>query len=232
MWIHQLEAFVGRLDAAFIDDEQDEPVDNPQKSAQKPSDLGPRDRADTTPGSYECDAHRIQPPISSMKYNTSSDTADINAGQHLSVPPEPYPHRRSDAGEQTEQPEAVEQSDGHEERCSRIGSQLDPVLNPRHTSWCDALDLDRLMATLPVELRRRFPQPPGWRDVISTAPDIASELGIHRSAWQEACRVLGHDGAAIALIIIAVKHGHGAIESPGGYLRGMVRKKAGKARST
>ena len=82
--------------------------------------------------------------------------------------------------------------------------------------------------TLPGCIRWRLPNPdaewPDMRDIVAAAKDAASELGISDHAWAEACTTLGRDAAAVAISIIAVKHGRNQIHSPGGYLRKMTER--------
>lgn len=75
------------------------------------------------------------------------------------------------------------------------------------------------------------PRPINWSDVIDAAYTVRGELGISKSAWIEACNVLGQGGAAICIMVIDQKAQDEAapIRNPGGYLRGMVKKaKEGK----
>jgi len=70
------------------------------------------------------------------------------------------------------------------------------------------------------------PRPINWSDVIDAAYEVRRELGISKSAWVEACSVLGQGGAAICIMVIDQKaqDGKEPIRNPGGYLRGMVKK--------
>lgn len=71
----------------------------------------------------------------------------------------------------------------------------------------------------------------GWPDVVDAAFLMLPELKINKSAWWEACQVLGKDGAAICVMIIDQKLQAPGIEirNPGGYLRAMIgRAKEGK----
>lgn len=63
---------------------------------------------------------------------------------------------------------------------------------------------------------------PGWSDVIDAADYLGQGLGISRDAWRIACHTMGRDGAAISVALIAANAAN--IETPGGYLRGMIRK--------
>lgn len=82
--------------------------------------------------------------------------------------------------------------------------------------------------------RERIPlpdRPLSWDDLIEAAHSLLSELGIHKSAWREACDVLGRSGAAICVMIIDQKTQLPGqkIRNPGGYLRVMsARAKKGE----
>ena len=61
-----------------------------------------------------------------------------------------------------------------------------------------------------------------WRDFLATAAVVRSMLGISPSAWEEAQKVMGEVPAAIVVACI-LQRGI-AINSAGGYLRGLTRK--------
>ncbi len=63
-----------------------------------------------------------------------------------------------------------------------------------------------------------------WRDLMATAVFVRSMLGISPSAYQDACDVMGQDGAAVAIACILERGG--LINSPGGYLRDLTRRAA------
>ena len=55
-------------------------------------------------------------------------------------------------------------------------------------------------------------------------------MQINRHAWDQACQTMGHTNAAIALGIVCARWQLHEIESPGGYLLGIVKKwQKGKA---
>ena len=64
----------------------------------------------------------------------------------------------------------------------------------------------------------------GWSDLIDAASRVAEDLGISAHAWREASYRLGRQTATVAVIVIAAKKARGLIASPGGYLRGIVRR--------
>lgn len=125
----------------------------------------------------------------------------------------------------------------------------DSDANPQHRTsgevykeeWMAALAAEKsriswkqVLAACSERFKDRFPmtgRPLGWPDIVDAAYDLLPVLGISRSAWLEACMVLGRDGAALAVMIIDRKAQDPAIQlrNPGGYLRGMTtRAKEGK----
>ncbi len=79
---------------------------------------------------------------------------------------------------------------------------------------------ERFKAHLPVRGRQDFPE------IVEAASSLLPALGIHKSAWAEACRVLGRNGAAICVLIIDQKlqDPHHRVRNPGGYLREMTAR--------
>ncbi|MBM6583009.1 replication initiation protein RepC [Microvirga sp. BT689] len=66
-----------------------------------------------------------------------------------------------------------------------------------------------------------------WRELSEAAAIVRPILGISPSGWAEACKVMGHDNAAITLAAILQRAE--AIRSPGAYLRNLTgRAKAGQ----
>jgi replication initiation protein RepC len=78
----------------------------------------------------------------------------------------------------------------------------------------------RFTAMLPRGKARDF------ADVVDTAYRMLPVLGINKSAWAEACSVLGRQGAAICVMIIDQKAQDPTckIRNPGGYLREMAAR--------
>lgn len=70
---------------------------------------------------------------------------------------------------------------------------------------------------------RSIPSP---HDFFLAASAIRGELGIHHSAWLEACETLGDMAAALALLVIDANRSHPVrpIHSPGGALRAWCRR--------
>jgi replication initiation protein RepC len=65
-----------------------------------------------------------------------------------------------------------------------------------------------------------------WGELIALAERLANQNGIHRSAWQEACRLMGERGAAASVIATVNKYRQGEVLRPGAYLRGMSERAA------
>ncbi|WP_245297196.1 plasmid replication protein RepC, partial [Rhizobium oryziradicis] len=61
-----------------------------------------------------------------------------------------------------------------------------------------------------------------WRELMATAVLVRSMLGISPSAYEDACEIMGPEGAAAAIACILERGGH--INSPGGYLRDLTRR--------
>ena len=61
-----------------------------------------------------------------------------------------------------------------------------------------------------------------WRDFVATASVVRSTLGISPSAWEEAQRIMGEIQAAT--VVACMLQRADAINSAGGYLRGLTRK--------
>lgn len=92
----------------------------------------------------------------------------------------------------------------------------------------------QVLAACSERFKDRFPmtgRPLGWPDITDAAYGLLPTLGISKSAWVEACMVLGRDGASLAVMIIdrKVQDPVNKIKNPGGYLRAMsARAKEGK----
>jgi replication initiation protein RepC len=61
-----------------------------------------------------------------------------------------------------------------------------------------------------------------WRDFLATAAVVRSMLGVSPSAWEDAQTVMGETQAAI--VVACILQRGSAINSAGGYLRGLTRK--------
>jgi replication initiation protein RepC len=61
-----------------------------------------------------------------------------------------------------------------------------------------------------------------WRDFVATAAVVRSMLGISPSAWEDAQKIMGEVPAAI--VVVCILQRGTAINSAGGYLRGLTRK--------
>ena len=66
---------------------------------------------------------------------------------------------------------------------------------------------------------------PEWPDIVDAAGGaLRHELGVSSTLWGEACRVMGREGAALALAIVSTKPTSHFTRGPGGYFGGMVRR--------
>ena len=65
-----------------------------------------------------------------------------------------------------------------------------------------------------------------FSDIVDAAHALLPVLGIHKSAWAEACAVMGRSGAAICVMVIDQKAQDPQlkIRNPGGYLREMAAR--------
>ena len=90
-------------------------------------------------------------------------------------------------------------------------------------TWKQVLNAasDRFRAHIPVHNR-----PLDWKDLVDAAHGLLPELGINKSAWNEACTVMGTTGAALCVLITdhAALREKDRVRNPGGYLRSMTRK--------
>jgi replication initiation protein RepC len=66
---------------------------------------------------------------------------------------------------------------------------------------------------------------PGWPEIVNAAGGaLRYELAVSATLWGEACRVMGREGAALALAIVSTKPDGHFTRGPGGYFGGMVRR--------
>ena len=79
----------------------------------------------------------------------------------------------------------------------------------------------RFLEKMPMEQR-----PMNERDFIEAAYRLLPHLGIHKSAWGDACTNIGRLGAAICVLIIDQKQDspENRVRNPGGYLRAMAQR--------
>ena len=63
-----------------------------------------------------------------------------------------------------------------------------------------------------------------WRDFVRVAGELRPMIGISEQAWHAAQEQMGKPAAAAALALVFEKVHSGEVNSPGGYLRGMVDK--------
>lgn len=79
----------------------------------------------------------------------------------------------------------------------------------------------RFLDKMPME-----PRPMNEGDFVEAAYRLLPDLGIHKSAWGEACANIGRLGAAMCVLIIDQKQDlpENRVRNPGGYLRAMVQR--------
>ncbi len=96
-----------------------------------------------------------------------------------------------------------------------------PTPSIDNITWKQVLNAgsDRFRQHIPIHNRSL-----NWGDLVEASESLLKELGIHKSAWIQACGTLGRSGAAICIMIIDQKSLAGEIRSPGGYLREMCRR--------
>ena len=95
--------------------------------------------------------------------------------------------------------------------------------NQHPTEAIKAFPLSMVMRACPTLVDYAPGQSIGsWREFMGTAVFVRSMLGISPSAYQEACDIMGQEGAAVAMACILERGGH--INSPGGYLRDLTRR--------
>jgi hypothetical protein len=139
--------------------------------------------------------------------------------ESVTRPPEVRPQHRSH-GKTAEraggQDQDLKPGQGREEK-PPVTAGLD------HVTWKQVLNAasDRFRAHIPVHNR-----PLDWKDLVDAAYGLLPELGINKSAWNEACIVLGTTGAALCVLITdhAALREKDRVQNPGGYLRSMTRK--------
>lgn len=80
---------------------------------------------------------------------------------------------------------------------------------------------DRFKEQIPMHARAM-----SWDDLVEAAYAVLPVLGIHKSAWHDACAELGRYRAAICVMIIDQKaqDPKNPVRSPGGYLRRMTAR--------
>ena len=167
-------------------------------------------------------------PQAHENVSQSGEIIKINArpGDHLVTPPLNYNTKNSSKKPVTTQDPRKEERSSNDapepagQRSEGPAPSTEP-LPPR-------VSFDALMAILPAAIRAWLPPAPriSWLALIEAARLHAGDLGISQHAWGEACRVLGRQGATMALIVIAAKHERRLIAIPGGYLRAMTERAA------
>lgn len=117
-----------------------------------------------------------------------------------------------------ESPESqFEQRDGGEDNKNKVPQDLSNVTWKQMLNACS----ERFKNYIPIHER-----PLEWRDLVDAAYELLPELGIHKSAWWNACQTLGQHGATICVMIIDQKaqNPDNPVRNPGGYLREMTAR--------
>lgn len=108
---------------------------------------------------------------------------------------------------------------------SLTGYDGTPYVPPEATG-ADRVGVGRIVAAASLRFRGHLPPrvTPTPADIVAAALCVGAELGISRSAWSEACQIVGAYPAALCVLIAdRATHDRG-IASPGGYFRSMVRR--------
>ncbi|MBM3604796.1 replication initiation protein RepC [Paracoccus acridae] len=102
--------------------------------------------------------------------------------------------------------------------------------NAARSEWLTKVGPERLFRLASPEMQfylsgRADPERLRFHDFVWTAERRVLELGIHPSAWSDAFKAMGVDGATVAMLILDARRDDpvAPIISPGGYLRGMTR---------
>ncbi|MDH5723771.1 MAG: plasmid replication protein RepC [Alphaproteobacteria bacterium] len=142
-------------------------------------------------------------PSKSDKSDTSSPTA-ISFQESVADCPEP---------------KEVDSSEGEKSAAEKKGKDY----GMEHISWKMMLNScsERFKDHIPIHNRAL-----SWTDLVEAANALLPTLGINRTAWWDACDVLGREGAAICIMIIDQKaqDPENPVRNPGGYLRKMVSR--------
>ncbi len=154
-------------------------------------------------GASDCRHIHSTTPPKSDKSDTSSPTA-ISFQESVADCPEP---KEVDSGE--------DGKSATEQKGKNYGME--------HISWKMMVNScsERFKDHIPLHNRAL-----SWADLIEAANALLPTLGINRTAWWDACDVLGREGAAICIMIIDQKaqDPENPVRNPGGYLRKMVSR--------
>ena len=104
-----------------------------------------------------------------------------------------------------------------EDKTAKVTNNISKITWKQVLNACS----ERFKENIPIHER-----PLSWSDLTEAAYSLLPSLGIHKSAWWEACSVLGRSGATICVMIIDQKQQDPAISirNPGGYLREMTTR--------
>ncbi|WP_300039069.1 plasmid replication protein RepC [uncultured Roseobacter sp.] len=150
------------------------------------------------------------------------DPREVITGPHIPITKQLHPVIRNSSeneeasaeppGPATSAPVARTASDNGAGEANRpqVGIELGTILQacPEFTSWG---------RNLGGYIR-------DWRDFVRVAGELRPMIGISEHAWIDAQEQMGKPAAAAAFALVFEKVHSGEVNSPGGYLRGMVEK--------
>jgi len=115
------------------------------------------------------------------------------------------------------------------QKSSRAERNISSLFNPQGRVEKDRAGGIRAPAEL-LELAPRLAQyvgsaDPDWSELVGAAGGaLRHELNVSTTLWAQACRVMGREGATLALAIVSTKPEDYFSSGPGGYFGGMVKK--------
>jgi len=115
------------------------------------------------------------------------------------------------------------QPQSNDNACSK--DQQEAILEPPYPK----ITLKQILNAASERFLERIPlnsKPMTETDFVDAAYALLPDLGVHKSAWVEACANVGRLGAAICIVIIDQKMHlqENRVRNPGGYLRAMAKR--------
>ncbi len=168
-----------------------------------------------TPATSDDDPATAEEPCESAVEMRGLPEEHARHGKHPCLPPLDYTTRDSLLRETVDEASPPEREG--------VDDSSPPIPPPEPSGKPIRIPAEALFEILPDRIRDWIAEPrPSWPDLIDAARRAAHGLGISGNAWIKACEILGRREAAAAVAVIAIKHDHGLIHSPGGYLRSMT----------
>ena len=98
--------------------------------------------------------------------------------------------------------------------------------SPGRASAMEHVTLGMALGAASERFSAYLPNEPGWHDLVEAAYAVGRDLGVSQASWAEACRLLGRNGAAVALLVTdrASTREVDPVRTPPAYFRGMVRR--------